>query len=165
LQCECERAEFGVSESLTRDATSEESQVRRPVKQNDNFCAYNCDTSRMAPKVESGGQQTGQKRKGNSTDNGGWRNKRQKTQRDARTLAVQTSSKAFKNGELDVGAFVKAREYEIRALEEGMMRARKGLTQRAFQQVPKDLRRRTASHNAKRVPKRLRRQAAREVGS
>lgn len=117
----------------------------------------------MAPKVESGGQQTGQKRKGNATDGGGWRNKRQKTQRDARTLAVQTSSKAFKNGELDVGAFVKAREYEIRALEEGMARARKGLTQRAFQQVPKDLRRRTASHNAKRVPKRLRRQAVREV--
>ncbi|CAD0056292.1 unnamed protein product [Aureobasidium pullulans] len=116
----------------------------------------------MAPKVETGGQ-TCQKRKGNSTDAGGSRNKRQKTQRDARTLAVQTSSKAFKNGELDVGAFVKAREYEIRALEEGMARARKGLTQRAFQQVPKDLRRRTASHNAKRVPKRLRRQAVREV--
>lgn len=118
----------------------------------------------MAPKVEQGGQESGQKRKGNSTDGGGWRNKRQKTQRDARTLAAQTSSKAFKNGELDVGAFVKAREYEIRALEEGMARARKGLTQRAFQQVPKDLRRRTASHNAKRVPKRLRRQAVREVG-
>ncbi|KAI4788609.1 POPLD-domain-containing protein, partial [Aureobasidium sp. EXF-8845] len=117
----------------------------------------------MAPKVDVGGQHTGQKRKGNATDSGGWRNKRQKTQRDARTLAVQTSSKAFKNGELDVGAFVKAREYEIRALEEGMARARKGLTQRAFQQVPKDLRRRTASHNAKRVPKRLRRQAAREM--
>ncbi|THZ33009.1 POPLD-domain-containing protein [Aureobasidium pullulans] len=116
----------------------------------------------MAPKVETGGQ-TCQKRKGNSTDAGGSRNKRQKTQRDARTLAVQTSSKAFKNGELDVGAFVKAREYEIRALEEGMARARKGLTQRAFQQVPKDLRRRTASHNAKRVPKRLRRQAVREM--
>ncbi|KAK6008000.1 hypothetical protein QM012_004814 [Aureobasidium pullulans] len=118
----------------------------------------------MAPKVNSAGQQTGQKRKGNATDGGsGWRNKRQKTQRDARTLAVQTSSKAFKNGELDVGAFVKAREYEIRALEDGMARARKGLTQRAFQQVPKDLRRRTASHNAKRVPKRLRRQAVREM--
>ncbi|KAI4757594.1 POPLD-domain-containing protein [Aureobasidium sp. EXF-3400] len=134
-----------------------------PSQANPPICAYTDDTSRMAPKPESGGQQTGQKRKGNSTDNGGWRNKRQKTQRDARTLAVQTSSKAFKNGELDVGAFVKAREYEIRALEEGMARARKGLTQRAFQQVPKDLRRRTASHNAKRVPKRLRRQAAREM--
>lgn len=83
--------------------------------------------------------------------------------RDARTLATQMSSKAFKNGELDVDKFVKAREYEIRALEEGMQRSRKALSQRAFQQVPKELRRRTASHNVKRVPKRLQARAKREV--
>ncbi|GAB7355068.1 hypothetical protein MBLNU459_g5658t1 [Dothideomycetes sp. NU459] len=99
----------------------------------------------------------------NHADNGAWRNKRQKVQRDARTLSVQTTSKAFKNGELDVGAFVKAREYEIKALEEGLARSRKALTQRAFQQVPKELRRRTASHNVKRVPKRLRKQAVKEM--
>lgn len=111
------------------------------------------------------GQGQSNKRKGApaSTENNSFRNKRQKTQRDARTLAVQTTSKAFKNGELDVGAFVKAREYEIQALEQGLERSRKGLTQRAFQQVPKELRRRTASHNAKRVPKRLRKQATKEV--
>lgn len=86
-------------------------------------------------------------------------------QRDSRALATQTSSKAFKNGELDVDKFVKAREYEIRALEDGMSRSKKALTQRAFQQVPKELRRRTASHNAKRVPKRLQRRAKREVCS
>lgn len=119
----------------------------------------------MTSRIEGAGQQASSKRKGGANDNSGGRNKRQKIQRDARTLAVQTSSKAFKNGELDVGAFVKAREYEIRALEQGMARARKGLTQRAFQQVPKDLRRRTASHNAKRVPKRLRGQAVKEVHS
>lgn len=118
--------------------------------------------------LKEGGQALGQnnKRKGaptSSSDNNASRNKRAKTQRDARTLAVQATSKAFKNGELDVGTFVKAREYEIRALEDGMVRSKKALTQRAFQQVPKDLRRRTASHNAKRVPKRLRKQAAREV--
>lgn len=120
----------------------------------------------MAPKEGSQGQGNSNKRKGapaSSSDNGQWRNKRQKVQRDARTLAVQTTSKAFKNGELDVGTFVKAREYEIRALEEGLARSKKGLTQRAFQQVPKELRRRTASHNAKRVPKRLRKQAVKEV--
>ena len=39
------------------------------------------------------------------------------------------------------------------------------LSTRAFQQVPKDLRRRTASHNVKRVPKRLRARAAKEVRS
>ena len=120
----------------------------------------------MAPKDSQQGQRPSSKRKGvpgSSSENNAWRNKRQKVQRDARTLAVQTTFKAFKDGELDVGAFVKAREYEIRALEEGLARSKKSLTQRAFQQVPKELRRRTASHNAKRVPKRLRRQAVKEV--
>lgn len=120
----------------------------------------------MSPKLEAKGQQKTNKRKepaSGSIDNSAWRNKRQKVQRDARTLAVQTTTKAFKNGELDVGAFVKAREYEIKALEKGLARSKKALTQRAFQQVPKELRRRTASHNAKRVPKRLRGQAVREV--
>ncbi|KAM0722777.1 hypothetical protein Q7P37_002219 [Cladosporium fusiforme] len=82
--------------------------------------------------------------------------------RDARHLASQTSSKAFKNGELDVDKFVKSREYEIRALEQGLARSKKALTKRAFQQVPKELRRRTASHNVKRVPKKLRQRAKRE---
>lgn len=59
--------------------------------------------------------------------------------------------------------FVKSREYEIRALEEGMARSKKALTTRAFQHVPKELRRRTASHNVKRVPKRLQPRAKREV--
>jgi ribonuclease P/MRP protein subunit POP1 len=83
--------------------------------------------------------------------------------RDARTLSSQTSSKAFKHGELDVDKFVKSREYEIRALEQGLARSKKALTKRAFQQVPKELRRRTASHNVKRIPKRLRDRGKREV--
>ncbi|KAK4550879.1 hypothetical protein LTR36_000459 [Oleoguttula mirabilis] len=95
-------------------------------------------------------------------------NKRPKTdhrakQRDARQLSAQTSSKAFKNGELDVDKFVRAREFEMRALEEGMARSKKALTKRAFQQVPKELRRRTASHNVKKVPKRLRERGKREM--
>ena len=124
----------------------------------------------MPPKATSKpATQQGQKRKApaafdkdrKSSNNP--RTKRQNTQRDARTLAVQTTSKAFKNGELDVDKFVKAREYEIRALEEGLLRSKKALTTRAFQQVPKELRRRTASHNAARVPNRLRGRAKREV--
>ncbi|KAM3415662.1 hypothetical protein BST61_g9181 [Cercospora zeina] len=74
------------------------------------------------------------------------RNDHRSKQRDARVLTTQTSSKAFKNGQLDVDNFVKSREYE-----------------RAFQQVPRDLRRRTASHNVKRVPKRLQPRAKREM--
>ena len=44
-----------------------------------------------------------------------------------------------------------------------MSGSKKALSSRAFQQVPKDMRRRTASHNVKRVPKRLRARAAKEV--
>jgi ribonuclease P/MRP protein subunit POP1 len=84
----------------------------------------------------------------------------------ARTIISQLSEKALnKNGELDVSSFVKAREYEIRALESSMHASKKALTTRAFQQVPRELRRRTASHNVKRVPKRLRARAAKEVRS
>ena len=103
-------------------------------------------TTAIAPQAEA----TGRERK------------RAKTQ-DARTIAVQTSDKALKDGQLDVDKFVKAREYEIRALEAGLSKSKKALTTRAFQSVPKDLRRRTASHNVKRVPKRLRNRAEKEV--
>lgn len=88
--------------------------------------------------------------------------KRRKIQ-TARAIAVQTNDKALKNGELDVSAFVKAREYEIKALESSLGNAKKALSTRAFQSVPRSMRRRTASHNVKKVPKRLRARAAKEV--
>lgn len=44
-----------------------------------------------------------------------------------------------------------------------MKASKRALTSRAFQQVPRHLRRRTASHDVKRVPKRLRGRAGREV--
>lgn len=84
--------------------------------------------------------------------------------RDARTILTQASDKALnQNGELDVSAFVKAREFEIKAMEASMGESKNALSSRAFQQVPNELRRRTASHNVKKVPKRLRNRAAREV--
>ena len=83
---------------------------------------------------------------------------------NARTILIQTSDKALsKHGDLDVSAFVKAREYEIKALEASMGNSKQALSTRAFQQVPRSLRRRTASHNVKKVPKRLRVRAAKEV--
>ncbi len=45
--------------------------------------------------------------------------KRAKLQ-DARQIAVQTTDEAFRHGELDVDRFVRAREWEIKALEAGM---------------------------------------------
>lgn len=83
---------------------------------------------------------------------------------DARTLAVQSTDAALSiTGELDVAAYAAARAFEIQALENGMQRSRDALTTRAFQKVPRSLRRRTASHNVKRVPRRLRARAKREV--
>ena len=82
----------------------------------------------------------------------------------ARSVLSQTPDKALnQNGELDVSAFVKAREYEINSLEASMRSSKNALTSRAFQKVPRELRRRTASHNVKRVPKRLRARAVKEV--
>lgn len=86
--------------------------------------------------------------------------------KDARTILTQASDKALnENGELDVSAFVKAREFEIKAMEASMGQSKNALSSRAFQQVPNDLRRRTASHNVKKVPRRLRSRAAKEVSA
>ena len=83
--------------------------------------------------------------------------------RDARQISVQTSGKAFSHGEVDLDKFVKAREYEIKSLEDALVRSKKSLSTRAFQGVPREMRRRTASHDVKKVPKRLRARAMREV--
>ncbi|KAL8999318.1 MAG: hypothetical protein Q9188_005911 [Gyalolechia gomerana] len=83
---------------------------------------------------------------------------------EARNILTQASDKALNNnGELDVSAFVKAREFEIKAMEASMGASKKALSSRAFQQVPNELRRRTASHNVKKVPKKLRSRAVREM--
>lgn len=82
---------------------------------------------------------------------------------DVRTIGNQTTDKAFSNGELNVDKFVRAREFEIKALEEGLRSSKHGLATRAHQEVPKEMRRRTSSHNVKRLPKRLRKRAIREV--
>lgn len=82
----------------------------------------------------------------------------------ARTILAQTTDKALnQNGDLDVSSFVKAREFEIKAMEASMSSSKKSTSTRAFQQVPNELRRRTASHNVKRVPRRLKNRALREV--
>lgn len=85
---------------------------------------------------------------------------------DARTILSQPRDKALNmKGDLDTAAFVKAREFEINAMEKGMQKSKKALTTRAFQEVPRNMRRRTASHNVKKVPKRLQMRAIREVRS
>lgn len=81
----------------------------------------------------------------------------------SRLIPSQPPEAALKDGELDLQAFVAAHEFEIRSLEQSMATTKAGGTSRAFQKVPRGLRRRTASHNPKRVPKRLRAKAIREM--
>ncbi|MBW0529779.1 hypothetical protein O181_069494 [Austropuccinia psidii MF-1] len=57
---------------------------------------------------------------------------------------------------LDVERFINARSFEIGAMEKAMKSAREAGSLRAFQTLPRHLRRRTASHVARRVPSRLR---------
>lgn len=91
--------------------------------------------------------------------------KRVKTKiEEARSILTESTDRALnKNGDLNVASFVKAREFEIKAMGASMVSSKNALSTRAFQQLPKQMRRRTASHNVKRVPKRLRKRAAREM--
>lgn len=119
----------------------------------------------MTPAIPTAGQATSLKRKRPTQLQQESSRKKGRTMRrlDARNIAAQTSGKAFGDGEMNVDSFVKAQEFAIKALEGGIKNSKKELTTRAFQNVPRELRRRTASHNVKRVPKRLRARAAREV--
>lgn len=82
----------------------------------------------------------------------------------ARIIATQSNNNALnRNGDLDAAAFVAARQYEVAALQAAMAASKGAATKRAFQSVPRELRRRTASHNVKKVPSRLRARAKREV--
>jgi len=82
---------------------------------------------------------------------------------DARTIRSQPPDAALDDGKLDLQKFLNAREFEIKALEISMQKCKDANASRVFQQVPRAMRRRTASHNAKRVPKRLRERAKREM--
>lgn len=81
---------------------------------------------------------------------------------DARSVRSQPADAALNNGELDLQAFLNAREFEIRAMTDGMRKSKAVNNRRAFQLVPRGMRRRTASHNVKKLPKRLRPRATRE---
>ncbi|KAF9153091.1 hypothetical protein BG015_004107 [Linnemannia schmuckeri] len=75
------------------------------------------------------------------------------------------SSNAKSTRTLDVVSFAEARAFEINALHKAMESSRNAAAQRAFQSLPRNLRRRAASHNIKRLPIRLRDRAKREVES
>lgn len=78
-------------------------------------------------------------------------------------IPAQPTKTAYPDGEVNVNHFLASHQNEIKALEGAMRAAKKGLARRAFQDVPRELRRRTASHNPQRVPKRLRARARQEA--
>ena len=78
-------------------------------------------------------------------------------------IPVQPTRNAYPDGDVNVKSFLKSHENEIKSFEDAMCAAKKGLSRRAFQNVPRELRRRTASHNPQRVPKRLRMRAKQEA--
>ncbi|EPS40528.1 hypothetical protein H072_5611 [Dactylellina haptotyla CBS 200.50] len=88
--------------------------------------------------------------------------KRRKFQ-DAREISAQASEEAFRDGQFDMVSFVSSREYEIKSLLRSMNSSKNAQRKRAFQNLPRDLRRRTAAHSAKRVPKRVRATARLEL--
>ncbi|KAK6533264.1 hypothetical protein TWF694_002217 [Orbilia ellipsospora] len=81
--------------------------------------------------------------------------KRRKFQ-DAREIASQTPEEAFRGGQFETVSFVNSREFEIKSLLRSMTSSKNSQRKRAFQSLPRDLRRRTAAHNASRVPNRVR---------
>ncbi|KAK0221848.1 POP1-domain-containing protein [Armillaria fumosa] len=66
-------------------------------------------------------------------------------------------------GVIDVEAFTEARSFEINAMQNAMKTASSSSTQRAWQALPRHLRRRAASHDVRRVPVRLREKARAEM--
>ncbi|KAA1469823.1 POP1-domain-containing protein [Dentipellis sp. KUC8613] len=64
---------------------------------------------------------------------------------------------------LDVEKFTEARAFEINAMHNAMKSASSSSTHRAWQELPRHLRRRAASHDVRRVPARLRQKAKAEM--
>ncbi|EDR13388.1 uncharacterized protein LACBIDRAFT_230763 [Laccaria bicolor S238N-H82] len=64
---------------------------------------------------------------------------------------------------IDVEKFVEARAFEIDAMQKAMKTANSSSTQRAWQALPRHLRRRAASHDVRRVPLKLRDKARAEI--
>ncbi|KAG6379369.1 ribonucleases P/MRP protein subunit POP1-domain-containing protein [Boletus reticuloceps] len=77
--------------------------------------------------------------------------------------AIQFNSMQGLPASLDVERFTEARAYEIDAMQKAIKNASKSSTHRAWQTLPRHLRRRAASHDVRRVPVRLRDKARAEM--
>lgn len=83
---------------------------------------------------------------------------------NARIIRAEISDPSFdKDRRLNIPDFLQSREYEIRSFEQAQLKSKASRATRVFQNLPRVLRRRTASHNVKRVPKRMRNRAIQEM--
>lgn len=83
----------------------------------------------------------------------------------SRIIRTEMADPNFKDGVLSVPDFLNARQFEIKSFELSQLNTKYASSNRVFQNLPRSLRRRTASHNMKRIPKRLRSRAIREMNS
>lgn len=95
-------------------------------------------------------QKTGPQPPGNNGSNKPQERRAQVKQ--ARAIPAQPAESALRDGELDLQSFVAAHEFEIKSLEQSMATSQAVNNTRAFQKVPRGLRRRTASHNPRECP-------------
>ncbi|KAG0698380.1 ribonucleases P/MRP protein subunit POP1-domain-containing protein [Suillus ampliporus] len=130
------------------------------------------------------------KRKGDDAEEMTSRERKKLKVADARTIAVQPAVSTSGNGSaqssgnalagpssttvrfdsmhglpasIDVERFTEARAYEIDAMQKAIKTAGESATHRAWQTLPRHLRRRAASHDVRRVPLRLREKARAEM--
>lgn len=94
-------------------------------------------------------------------------NKKKTRLYNSRTIKSQINDQAYdkKQQVLDVNSFIHSRNFEIRSFEQSQLNSKNASSTRVFQDLPRALRRRAASHNVKRIPKRLRKRAKQEMSS
>ncbi|CAK7240237.1 MAG: Ribonucleases P/MRP protein subunit pop1 [Sporothrix thermara] len=84
----------------------------------------------------------------------------------ARTTTTATTTTTTRNeppaDSLDLSSFLNCLEQEVGDLHTAFKTRSDDRVEKAFQRVPRSMRRRTASHNARRLPRRLRNQALRD---
>lgn len=85
------------------------------------------------------------------------------SRRNASNQANSNNDLSESGGMVKVNDFASSREFEITQLQLAMHKSKTTSCTRVFQSLPRQLRRRTASHNIKRIPKRMRNRALREM--
>ncbi|KAI5948870.1 POP1 [Candida theae] len=92
-------------------------------------------------------------------------NKKKTRLYNSRNIKAQITDLSYDKSDtkLNVPEFLESRKYEINALESSQLKSKQALNSRCFQDLPRSMRRRAASHHISRIPKRLRAKALREM--